>query len=54
MRDVEGEWVRVTRLCGEGALLVRPDDFVGWRTETFPTDADHELRRVLSQILAQD
>jgi putative polyketide hydroxylase len=53
VRDVDGEWGRVTRLSGEGALLVRPDDFVGWRAQTLPTDPDQELNRVLSQILAR-
>jgi putative polyketide hydroxylase len=38
----------------EGALLVRPDDFVGWRTEALPTAPERELRQVLSQILARD
>ena len=54
VRDIDGEWARVTGLSGGGALLVRPDDFVGWRAETLPTEADQELRRVLSQILARD
>jgi putative polyketide hydroxylase len=53
VRDVDGEWVRMTGLSSESALLVRPDDFVGWRAEAVPTDADRELRRVLSQILAK-
>ena len=53
VRDVDGEWARVTRLSSEGALLVRPDDFVGWRAEALPNAPDQELRQVLSQILAR-
>jgi hypothetical protein len=36
VRDVEGGWGAVTGLSPEGALLVRPDDFVGRRVETLP------------------
>ena len=53
VRDVDGEWARVTGLSDEGALLVRPDDFVGWRAEALPTDPDQELCQALSQILAR-
>ena len=50
--DIDGKWAAITGLSGEGALLVRPDDFVGWRAETLPAAPESELRRVLSQILA--
>jgi putative polyketide hydroxylase len=53
VRDVDGEWARVTAVSSKGALLVRPDDFVGWRAEALPTDPDQELRQALSQILAR-
>jgi putative polyketide hydroxylase len=53
IRDIDREWARVTRLPSNGALLVRPDDFVGWRSEVLPTAADQELLRVISQILAR-
>ena len=44
-------WVAVTGLAAEGALLVRPDDFIGWRAEELPRDPADELRQVLSAIL---
>lgn len=47
------EWAAVTGLSPEGALLIRPDDFVGWRVEKLPADPEGELRQVLSTILAQ-
>jgi putative polyketide hydroxylase len=50
--DIDGKWASITGLSGDGALLVRPDDFVGWRAETLPAAPESELRRVLSQILA--
>jgi putative polyketide hydroxylase len=52
--DSDGEWAQVTGLPPDGALLVRPDDFVGWRADRLPTDPEHELHRALSAILAGD
>jgi putative polyketide hydroxylase len=46
-------WAAVTGLAPEGALLVRPDDFVGWRAEEMPTDPGDELRQALSAILSR-
>ncbi|MEN3225773.1 FAD-dependent monooxygenase [Mycolicibacterium porcinum] len=34
-----------------GALLVRPDDFVGWRAEELPVDPETTLCQALSSIL---
>jgi len=46
-------WEHATGLAPEGALLIRPDDFVGWRADALPADPDTELQRVLSSILAR-
>ena len=51
--DPDGAWAQVTGLPTDGALLVRPDDFVGWRTDRLPADPEHELHRALSAILAR-
>jgi len=51
--DVDGSWAAVTGLAPDGALLVRPDDFVGWRAERLPTDPTNELRTVMYQILGR-
>jgi 2-polyprenyl-6-methoxyphenol hydroxylase-like FAD-dependent oxidoreductase len=51
--DTEGRWAAVTGLAPDGALLVRPDDFVGWRADKLPADPGQELRQVLSTILAR-
>ena len=48
-----GEWAAVTGLGPEGALLVRPDDFVGWRADELPADPQSELHQVLSAILCR-
>jgi hypothetical protein len=52
-RDPDGAWAKVTGLAPDGALLVRPDDFVGWRAERLPADPERELRQALSAILAR-
>ncbi|MGW4098209.1 FAD-dependent monooxygenase [Mycobacterium sp. NPDC004974] len=43
--------VAQTGLSPGGTLLVRPDDFVGWRTEKLPADPETALRQALSSIL---
>ncbi|MEE6179922.1 FAD-dependent monooxygenase [Mycobacterium sp. 050134] len=47
------EWAAVTGLGPSGALLVRPDEFVGWRCDGLPADPEGQLRQVLSQILGR-
>jgi putative polyketide hydroxylase len=34
-----------------GAVIVRPDGFIGWRSQTGKEDAKHELKQVLSALL---
>jgi putative polyketide hydroxylase len=49
--DPDGAWAAVTGLGPGGAVLVRPDDFVGWRVDKRPEHPEAELRQVLSTIL---
>ena len=51
--DADDAWAAVTGLTPSGALLVRPDDFVGWRADELPRDPEKELFQVLSAILAR-
>ncbi|OHV01898.1 FAD-dependent monooxygenase [Mycobacterium talmoniae] len=51
--DVDGAWAAVTGLAPEGALLVRPDDFVAWRADARPADPDKDLHHALSVILGR-
>jgi 2-polyprenyl-6-methoxyphenol hydroxylase-like FAD-dependent oxidoreductase len=46
-------WAAATGLAPEAALLVRPDDFVGWRSEKLPADQETELLQALSVILCR-
>jgi putative polyketide hydroxylase len=49
----DDNWATATGLAPYGALLVRPDDFVGWRAEKLPGDPESELCQVLSTILCR-
>jgi putative polyketide hydroxylase len=51
--DPDGAWAQATGLAPSGALLVRPDDFVGWRADELPSDPKKQLRQALSAILAR-
>jgi putative polyketide hydroxylase len=52
--DPDGAWPQATGLAPGGALLVRPDDFVGWRADKLPADPEKQLHHALSAILARD
>jgi putative polyketide hydroxylase len=54
IQDLDGRWAQLTGLPPEGALLVRPDDFVGWRADTLPRSPSDELHKVIRQIFARD
>jgi putative polyketide hydroxylase len=51
--DVDGRWAELTGLSPDSALLVRPDDFVGWRAEALPESPENALNCALSRILAR-
>ncbi len=44
-------WTEVHRLDADGAVLVRPDGFVAWRSEGAAADPAAALREVLSTVL---
>ncbi|HEY9304404.1 MAG TPA: FAD-dependent monooxygenase, partial [Mycobacterium sp.] len=49
--DVSGDWARITGLAPDAALLVRPDDFVAWRSDGHSSSPESQLDQVLRQIL---
>ncbi|APH73280.1 FAD-dependent oxidoreductase [Aquibium oceanicum] len=49
--DYAGDWARARETRDSGAVLVRPDHHVAWRSETIPDKPVDELRRVLTSIL---
>lgn len=51
--DPDGAWAAVTELPADGAVLVRPDDFVGWRAAGLDGGPEARLRQALSAILSR-
>lgn len=51
--DVYGEWAEVREIGDHGALLVRPDRHVAWRTQDRPESPTAVLGGVLRQVLAR-
>ena len=49
--DPFGDWARAREIEDDGALLVRPDHFVAWRTRTVADDCAAALRAALARIL---
>ena len=50
--DSEGLWARVSGIEPDGALLIRPDQHVGWRAVSLPDDPAKTLNEALTRILA--
>jgi putative polyketide hydroxylase len=51
--DLENGWQTKMGMSVEGAVLVRPDGFVAWRTDTRPSSPESRLVQVLSSILCR-
>jgi len=51
--DLYYDWARVREIEEDGALLVRPDKFIAWRSMSFPDAPDQALRDALIAVLAQ-
>src|SRR6266700_145018 len=53
LRDLENGWPERMGVSSEGAVLVRPDGFVAWRTDAPATPPGPRLIQVLSHILCR-
>jgi hypothetical protein len=54
MRSFAGtEWLQRYGIESYGAVLVRPDGFIAWRSESLGRNPATDLRAVMSQVLAQ-
>jgi hypothetical protein len=49
--DVYMDWANLREVDEDGAVLVRPDRFVAWRSKTIPEQQDVKLVNVLRRIL---
>jgi 2,4-dichlorophenol 6-monooxygenase len=51
--DIYYDWARLREVGEDGALLVRPDKFIGWRSMNLPADPEQSLRSALTSILSR-
>src|SRR5262249_26203620 len=51
--DLELAWETKLGVTDEGAVLVRPDGFVAWRSRAVTADPSSSLLQVLSQVLCR-
>ena len=51
--DPEDGWQTKLGMPAEGAVLVRPDGFVAWRTNTLPTGPARRLEQAISTVLCR-
>ena len=54
IEDPDGQWPASYGLDDAGAVLVRPDGYVGWRNPSSAVDPTTTLRAVLGGILGKD
>ena len=52
--DVLGDWAALREIDDRGALLVRPDRHIAWRSHTRPDHPEDALRAALRHALARD
>jgi 2,4-dichlorophenol 6-monooxygenase len=51
--DIYYDWARVREIDEDGALLVRPDKFIAWRSMSLPVAPDQALRNALTSLLSR-
>lgn len=52
--DLYDDWARRREIEESGALLVRPDKHIAWRSSSLPDDPESALRTALLTILSRD
>jgi 2,4-dichlorophenol 6-monooxygenase len=50
--DIYYDWARIREVEEDGAILVRPDKFIGWRSARLPADPETALRGALRKLLS--
>ena len=53
-RDPRRAWLRQREIGADGAILVRPDRYVAWRSAGAAADPARELRSALGTILGRE
>jgi 2,4-dichlorophenol 6-monooxygenase len=52
--DLYFDWSRLSGVDEDGAVLVRPDKHVAWRSRSLPADPEADLMSVLTTILSRE
>ena len=52
--DLYFDWAKLREVAEDGAVLVRPDKHIGWRSERLPADPEAALKTALSAILNRE
>jgi hypothetical protein len=53
LQDTEGRFADAYGIGADGAVLLRPDGFVAWRSRDLPNDPAGALNGALSQMLCR-
>jgi 2,4-dichlorophenol 6-monooxygenase len=51
--DLYDDWARIREVDEDGALLIRPDKHIGWRSVRLPADPERALREALASLLGR-
>src|SRR3546814_11979909 len=51
VNDLYYDWSKLREVQEDGAILVRPDKFIGWRAMDLPDDPPGALRDAMAAIL---
>jgi len=51
--DIYFDWARLREVAEDGALLVRPDKHIGWRSMSLPEDPERALHAAMSSLLGR-
>ena len=51
--DIYYDWARIREVGEEGAILVRPDKHIGWRSMGLPDDPERSLREAMASLLGR-
>jgi putative polyketide hydroxylase len=54
LADVSGDWLRTYGIDADGAVLVRPDGHIAWRSTGAAADARATLEQVACGVLGLD
>jgi 2,4-dichlorophenol 6-monooxygenase len=54
LADETGDWSRISEIGDTGAILVRPDQHIAWRSIEFPRTAVASLRNAIARSITPD